>query len=123
MPIINLAWEKSFAWAEKNRQEIVDREISPLNWALLLDDELRSTMTKKQQLLEFLSDNNIIFPSNSTTSKTALSSSDQSSRTNSNSSGISSICDSDNVSTDASLNFNSTLPSFLKSKFMKPMSK
>ena len=117
MPIINLAWEKSFARVEKNKQAIVDRGWNPLNRALLLDDELRSTMTKKQQSMEFLSDNNIIFPSNNTgtTSQTAapLTSNDQSSRTISSSSGtISSIRDSDNVSTAASLNFNSTLPSF-----------
>ena len=64
--------------------------------------------------MEFLSDNNIIFPSNSTTTETALSSSDLSSRTITNSSGISSIHDSDNISTNStgSLNFNSTLPSF-----------
>ena len=49
MPIINIAWKNSFARVSKNKQAIVDRGWNPLNRALLLDDELRSTMTNKQK--------------------------------------------------------------------------
>jgi len=72
-------------------------------------------MTKKQQSMEFLSENNIVFPSNSTSTKqTVFSSSDQTGTGTipNNRSNVTSIRDSDNVSTAANLNFNSSLPSF-----------
>ena len=85
MLIINIAWENSFTRVKKNKQDIVDTGWNPLNCALLLDDEIYSTiMTKKQKPMEFLLENNIIFPSNKT--KCAHSSSDPSVSTTQNNS-------------------------------------
>jgi len=53
MPLINEAWEKSFARVDKNRNAIADRGWNPLNKALLLDPTLRSTMTLKEKSEEY----------------------------------------------------------------------
>ena len=64
MPLINLAWKKSFARVEKNRNAISDRGWNPLNKCLLLDPTLRSTMTAKERSNEYHQLNEIILPSN-----------------------------------------------------------
>ena len=60
---------------EPNRPSLTEDGTCLTEPCLILGDELRLIVTMKQQSMGFLSDNNIIFPSNSTTSKTALSSS------------------------------------------------
>ena len=45
IPLINKAWNDSFARVEKNKQAIAERGWYPLNRNILLNDELRSTMT------------------------------------------------------------------------------
>jgi len=113
MPIINIAWKNSFARVGKNRQAITNRGWNPLNRALLLDDELRSTMTKKQKSKEFLLENNIIFPSKNTNAKNGADPpSDSAMTTIQNNSATASINDNNNVATAAGLNFNSSLSSF-----------
>ena len=62
MPLINEAWEKSFARVDKNRNAIADRGWNPLNKALLLDPTLRSTMTLKEKSEEYHKLHKIILP-------------------------------------------------------------
>ena len=62
MPLVNKAWDKSFARVHKNRNAIVDRGWNPLNKALLLDPTLRSTMTSKEKSDEYNKQNKIILP-------------------------------------------------------------
>ena len=45
IPLINKAWNDSFARVEQNKQAIAERGWYPLNRNILLNDELRSTMT------------------------------------------------------------------------------
>ena len=65
MPLINEAWEKSFARVDKNRNAIADRGWNPLNKALLLDPTLRSTMTSNEKSDEYQKLNQIILPNKS----------------------------------------------------------
>ena len=65
MPLINEAWEKSFARVDKNRNAIADRGWNPLNKALLLDPTLRSTMTANEKCDEYQKLNEIVIPSTS----------------------------------------------------------
>ena len=62
MPLINQAWDKSFARVEKNKNAISDRGWNPLNKCLLLDQTLRSTMTAKESSQEYNRLNEIILP-------------------------------------------------------------
>ena len=48
MILVNYAWEESFARAETNKTAIAERGWFPLNRCLLLDKQLRSTMTVKE---------------------------------------------------------------------------
>ena len=48
MPIINMAWQQSFARSDKNKQAISDRGWNPLNRAILTNQDLRATMTAKE---------------------------------------------------------------------------
>ena len=45
IPLINKAWNDSFAQVKKKKQAIAERGWYPLNRNILLNDELRSTMT------------------------------------------------------------------------------
>ena len=62
MPLINEAWEKSFARVKKNQNAIADRGWNPLNRALLLDTSMRATMTSKEKTEEYSRSNQIIIP-------------------------------------------------------------
>ena len=64
MPIINDAWKKSFARVNMNKNAISDRGWNPLNRALLLNDELRATMTAKESTQQYSSTHNILIPHN-----------------------------------------------------------
>ena len=46
MPMIRLAWDKSFADIQGNKDAIAERGLNPLNRNLLLLDDLRRTMTE-----------------------------------------------------------------------------
>ena len=59
MPIINDAWKKIFARINKNKNAISDRGWNPLNRALLLNEELRATMTTKESTPEYSTSHNI----------------------------------------------------------------
>ena len=63
MPIINYAWNCSFARRDKNKNAISDRGWNPLDWKLLTDNDLRATMTQKKKSREHHKANNIILPS------------------------------------------------------------
>ena len=63
MVLINSAWSKSFARRDKNIKAIADRGWNPLNRALLLDQDLRATMTRQEKMKEKHHDSNIILPS------------------------------------------------------------
>ena len=52
IPLINIAWNKSFARMSTNKQAIADRGWNPLNYNLLLNSELRATMTRREKLDE-----------------------------------------------------------------------
>jgi len=62
MPLINKSWSQSFARVDKNRNALADRGWNPLNQALLLNDDLRATMTRKEKSTEYNLSNNIIIP-------------------------------------------------------------
>jgi len=62
MLIINIAWKKSFARKFKNQKAISDRGWNPLNRHLLLNMDLRATMTIKESTLEYCIDHNIFLP-------------------------------------------------------------
>ena len=47
VPLMNQAWNKSFARVEKNRNAISDCDWNPLKKCLLLYPTLKSTMTAK----------------------------------------------------------------------------
>lgn len=65
IPIINYAWNHSFARKDKNRNAIADRGWNPLNRKLLTDEDLRATMTDKEKTRKYNEMNNIIHPSQS----------------------------------------------------------
>ena len=48
IPLINFAWNKSFAQKDTNKKAIAARGWYPLNYHLLMDPELRATMTKSE---------------------------------------------------------------------------
>ena len=64
MVLINYAWEKSFARVETNKTAIAERGWFPLNRHLLLNTQLRSTMTDKEQREE--STNGVVIPYHAT---------------------------------------------------------
>ena len=59
MPLINIAWEKSFARIHQNKKAIVERGWNPLNYNLLTEPDLRATMTIGEKISEH---NKIILP-------------------------------------------------------------
>ena len=61
MPLINKAWSRSFACVNKNKKAVSEHGWNPLNFNLLLNPEIRATMTKEEKDNEALS--NIILPS------------------------------------------------------------
>ena len=58
--LVNYAWEQSFARIDSNRTAIVERGWFPLNRNLLLDKQLRSTMTTEEQDEE--ADEGVVLP-------------------------------------------------------------
>ena len=62
MPLINMAWQQSFAKISSNKRAIADRGWNPLNRAILTNDNLRATMTAKELEEEALPSSNIILP-------------------------------------------------------------
>lgn len=62
MPLVNKAWESSFARVDKNFKAISERGWNPLNYSLLLNEEIRTTMTEEERELEQSSDD-IYLPS------------------------------------------------------------
>lgn len=62
MPLINMAWQQSFAKISSNKRAIADRGWNPLNRAILTNDDLRATMTTKELEDEALPSSNIILP-------------------------------------------------------------
>ena len=49
IPLINTAWKASFARIDKNQNALADRGWNPLNKNLLLHDDLRATMTRREK--------------------------------------------------------------------------
>jgi len=62
MPLINYAWERSFARVQKNKNAICDRGWNPLNRVLLLDPDLNATRTVNEKSTDYQLQNNIIIP-------------------------------------------------------------
>ena len=62
MPLINYAWDRSFARVSKNKNAISDRGWNPLNRVLLLDPDLNVTRTKNEMSEAYQLQNNIIIP-------------------------------------------------------------
>ena len=52
MPLINIAWDKSFARNHQNKKAIVDRGWNHLNYNLLTEPDLRATMTIGEKVSE-----------------------------------------------------------------------
>ena len=52
IPLINVAWEKSFARVQQNKKAIAERGWNPLNYNLLTNPDLRATMTVAERLTE-----------------------------------------------------------------------
>ena len=52
IPLINIAWGKSFARVEQNKKAIAERGWNPLNYNLLTNSDLRATMTVAERLTE-----------------------------------------------------------------------
>ena len=52
IPMINYAWQHSFAKVSSNKDAIAERGFNPYNCALLLNKEIRATMTKEQRTNE-----------------------------------------------------------------------
>ena len=50
MSIVNDAWDNSFALIDSNKTAIADRGWCPLNYALLDDNEIKSTMTNSEKI-------------------------------------------------------------------------
>ncbi len=59
MPIINDAWKKRFDMINKNKNAISNQGWNPLNRALLLNEELRATMTTKEYTPVYSTNHNI----------------------------------------------------------------
>ncbi len=49
IPYVNYAWEQSFARVETNRRAIADRGWGPLNYNLLINDDVKATMTESER--------------------------------------------------------------------------
>ena len=110
MPLINKAWERSFARVDKNKNAISDRGWNPLNRALLLDPSLRSTMTANENTETYNQANDIIFPNIDIASKIVTDgdpsiSTEMTSGTDTNSS-------TNNLPTPDDLNFQSGMSNF-----------
>lgn len=108
--LINKAWNDSFARVEKNKHAIAERGWYPLNRNILLNDELRSTMTPAEVRNEITSDA-ITIPSPyfefSTSDSTIISSSSSTQQPSLNfSSGAASLC-LDTIITSEDLKFKS----------------
>ena len=52
MPLINKAWNASFARKNKNLQAIADRGWNPLNYNILTMPEIRATMTMDEKKIQ-----------------------------------------------------------------------
>ena len=52
MPLINIAWSKSFARIKQNKKAILERGWNPLNYNLITNQDLRATMTIAEKLTE-----------------------------------------------------------------------
>ena len=84
MPLINRAWDKSFARVQKNKQAIADRGWLPYNRNIMTFAEIRETMTA-QEIQDEADSSNVIIPSSqydthsSATTITAISSSTENS--------------------------------------------
>ena len=53
MPLINYAWDQSFALVQRNKNVICDRGWNPLNRVLLLDPDLNATRTIKEKSTDY----------------------------------------------------------------------
>ena len=62
IPLINIAWQQSFARILKNRNALADRGWNPLNKCLLLHEDLRATMTKSEKSHQYHLSHEIIIP-------------------------------------------------------------
>ena len=62
IPLINKTWKVSFTRVDKNWNALADRGWNPLNQDLLLNDDLRATMTSKERSHQHHTSNNIIIP-------------------------------------------------------------
>jgi len=93
MPLINKAWNASFARKNKNLQAIADRGWNPLNYNILTMPEIRATMTMDEKKLELDSNDDIKLP------KYILKPNQQSS----NSTDSNTHCDDETTTTDETL--------------------
>ena len=48
IPMINYVWNQSFTRVDKNLKAIADRGWNPLNYALLMDKQIKSIMTDSE---------------------------------------------------------------------------
>jgi len=62
IPLINTAWKSSFARIDKNKNALADRGWNPLNQNLLLHEDLRATMTRREKSAQYHISNDIIIP-------------------------------------------------------------
>ena len=62
MPIVNLAWKRSFGRVEKNKNALSDRGWCPLNKALLLDPDILASRSSKERSKEYNLLNEVVFP-------------------------------------------------------------
>ena len=63
MPLINKEWDDIFAQITSNKKAITERGWNPYNCALLLNSQIRSTMTDKEKGIEAERNKDIIIPS------------------------------------------------------------
>ena len=61
IPHVNVSWEQSFAWVDKNKNAIADWGCNPLNRNLLLFPKIRAIMTEEEVYSE-ASSNNMMVP-------------------------------------------------------------
>ena len=62
IPLIDIAWQQSFAWIHKNINAPADMGWNPLNKCLLLHEDLRATMAKLEKSHQYHLSQEIIFP-------------------------------------------------------------
>ena len=62
IPLVNTAWLKSFYREDKNKNAIADRGWGPLNRSLLLNNEIRATMTEEELQLELAPTSTALVP-------------------------------------------------------------